>query len=96
MWNVVCVCVFVCLLCDQRTLYTMHTNSGLSVLRRVFRVWFRCVCVCVCVCEDCAKLVETHADAKRYLCNVDAEYFAKLSEASITTLGFQVGGWVGG
>jgi len=39
------------------------------------------------VCE----LVARHVDAKRYLCCVKPEYHAKLSDASLTTLGYQGG-----
>ncbi len=36
-------------------------------------------------------LVRRHVDAKRYLCAVDPGYYAKLSPASRTTLGYQGG-----
>jgi predicted HD phosphohydrolase len=36
-------------------------------------------------------LVARHVDAKRYLCCVNPEYHAQLSEASKTTLGYQGG-----
>ena len=41
--------------------------------------------------DKCAELVRRHVDAKRYLCCVDKEYYAKLSDASRTTLGYQGG-----
>lgn len=41
--------------------------------------------------EDMAKLVQSHVEAKRYLCFADAEYYGKLSEASKKTLEYQGG-----
>jgi hypothetical protein len=41
--------------------------------------------------ERIAWLVEQHVNAKRYLCAVDDDYHAKLSDASRTTLKFQGG-----
>jgi predicted HD phosphohydrolase len=35
--------------------------------------------------------VRWHVDAKRYLCAVEPEYFASLSDASVKTLKFQGG-----
>jgi putative nucleotidyltransferase with HDIG domain len=41
--------------------------------------------------EKIARLVESHVEAKRYLCAAKAGYHAKLSEASAKTLEFQGG-----
>jgi putative nucleotidyltransferase with HDIG domain len=41
--------------------------------------------------ERIAKLVQSHVQAKRYLCAKDPEYYSQLSEASKTTLKFQGG-----
>ena len=41
--------------------------------------------------EKIAKLVENHVQAKRYLTYKYPEYFEKLSEASVKTLGYQGG-----
>ncbi|MBI1287687.1 MAG: HDIG domain-containing protein [Flavobacteriales bacterium] len=41
--------------------------------------------------EDLAKLVQSHVEAKRYLCFADSEYYGKLSEASKKTLEYQGG-----
>ena len=41
--------------------------------------------------EKIARLVESHVDAKRYLCATNSEYHAKLSPASAKTLTFQGG-----
>lgn len=41
--------------------------------------------------ENMAKLVQSHVEAKRYLCFADAEYYGKLSEASKNTLEYQGG-----
>jgi predicted HD phosphohydrolase len=41
--------------------------------------------------ERICKLVESHVNAKRYLCCKDLEYLNKLSDASKTTLSFQNG-----
>lgn len=41
--------------------------------------------------ENIAKLVQSHVDAKRYLCFADSEYYGKLSEASKKTLEYQGG-----
>ncbi|AYC31087.1 HD domain-containing protein [Pseudomonas cavernae] len=41
--------------------------------------------------ERLARLVENHVQAKRYLCFKEPAYFARLSEASICTLGYQGG-----
>jgi phosphonate degradation associated HDIG domain protein len=41
--------------------------------------------------EKVARLVETHVEAKRYLCATRPEYHAKLSPASAKTLEFQGG-----
>jgi len=38
-----------------------------------------------------AALVRRHVDAKRYLCCIKPEYHARLSDASLTTLGYQGG-----
>ncbi len=55
-----------------------HDEAGAAVLKPYFpdRV------------TDC---VRYHVAAKRYLCAVDPDYFAKLSEASVHTLGLQGG-----
>ncbi len=41
--------------------------------------------------ENMAKLVQSHVEAKRYLCFADSEYYGKLSEASKKTLEYQGG-----
>jgi len=41
--------------------------------------------------ERVALLVQLHVPAKRYLCAIDAGYYAELSEASKITLGYQGG-----
>lgn len=41
--------------------------------------------------ETVAKLVQSHVQAKRYLCFADKEYYGKLSEASKKTLEYQGG-----
>jgi phosphonate degradation associated HDIG domain protein len=41
--------------------------------------------------ERLTALVQSHVQAKRYLCAVKPEYLASLSEASLKTLGFQGG-----
>ncbi|TNF26752.1 MAG: HD domain-containing protein [Bacteroidetes bacterium] len=41
--------------------------------------------------ENIAKLVQSHVEAKRYLCFADSEYYGKLSEASKKTLEYQGG-----
>ena len=41
--------------------------------------------------EKVARLVESHVEAKRYLCAAKPGYFAKLSDASAQTLKFQGG-----
>ncbi|MFM1876665.1 MAG: hypothetical protein RL266_2402 [Bacteroidota bacterium] len=41
--------------------------------------------------ETVAKLVQSHVEAKRYLCFTDPEYFGKLSDASKQTLVYQGG-----
>lgn len=41
--------------------------------------------------EKMAQLIENHVDAKRYLVARNPEYLARLSEASLQTLGFQGG-----
>jgi gamma-butyrobetaine dioxygenase len=38
-----------------------------------------------------AEPVRLHVAAKRYLCSVDADYFARLSPASVQSLGLQGG-----
>ncbi len=41
--------------------------------------------------ERICKLVQSHVQAKRYLCAKDPEYYSQLSQASKTTLSFQGG-----
>jgi len=41
--------------------------------------------------DNMAKLVQSHVEAKRYLCFSDADYYGKLSEASKKTLEYQGG-----
>lgn len=41
--------------------------------------------------DNMAKLVQSHVEAKRYLCFADADYFGKLSDASKKTLEYQGG-----
>jgi len=41
--------------------------------------------------EKISKLVQSHVEAKRYLCFSDADYYGKLSEASKKTLEYQGG-----
>lgn len=55
-----------------------HEEAGARVLEGYFPS----------VVIDC---VRYHVDAKRYLCATDAEYFAKLSEASVLSLKLQGG-----
>ena len=55
-----------------------HDEAGAAVLSEFFPP----------VVTEC---VRCHVDAKRYLCATDGEYFAKLSPASVHTLGLQGG-----
>ena len=55
-----------------------HDEAGAAVLSRFFPP----------VVTEC---VRCHVAAKRYLCATDEEYFGKLSEASVHTLGLQGG-----
>jgi phosphonate degradation associated HDIG domain protein len=55
-----------------------HQHAGAAILERFFNA---------AVTEP----VRWHVDAKRYLCAVEPEYFASLSDASVKTLKFQGG-----
>jgi phosphonate degradation associated HDIG domain protein len=55
-----------------------HSHSGADWLSR----WFG---------PEVTEPVRLHVDAKRYLCAVEPDYFAKLSEASVYTLSVQGG-----
>lgn len=55
-----------------------HEHAGAEVLERFFPT----------LVTDCVRF---HVDAKRYLCATDAQYFSKLSEASVHSLNLQGG-----
>ena len=56
----------------------LHQHAGASILERFFKA-------------DVTEPVRWHVDAKRYLCAVEPEYFASLSDASVKTLKLQGG-----
>jgi len=57
---------------------TYHETAGAAVLSRFFP-------------EVVVECVRQHVAAKRFLCAVDADYFGRLSEASVHTLALQGG-----
>lgn len=63
---------------QERGIDNHHDEAGARVLERFFPA----------IVTDC---VRHHVAAKRYLCATDPDYFGKLSEASVLTLGLQGG-----
>ncbi|MEX0345007.1 MAG: HD domain-containing protein [Rhizobiaceae bacterium] len=63
---------------QDRGIDNHHDEAGARVLERFFPA----------IVTDC---VRHHVAAKRYLCATDPDYFGKLSEASVLTLGLQGG-----
>jgi len=72
------------LICDQpNNIFSEGSDNFHETLgARALASWFD---------EEIVGAVQLHIDAKRYLCAANAKYMAKLSDASIMTLGVQGG-----